>query len=519
MTQVYGVQLVAEESADTHAQLAVVADVVGRWARIGNPLESAEGTGRRGGRARTELLRSDKEDLEIWTLRLVHADISDSSVQWAVLVTAIRHHSLEVSVQLDRTRIDSVVSPLRDKPMPPGCIPALLASASIVFSDGAHRLTTDVLLVTEDNAADFSRLVMNPNRKLPVFAFTPRDDDPIDGGLVLPALMGLAHVALVQSTASWELDKHLPPGHNVYGGAARLYWPGVTSRSVRWDHPLWTADYDARSLEAEAVALITEAGLTRSFLDPRLIRLRRQQRDAEAEKQLGEIQRLRGEFVRVSEVNSRESARSSNVALDEAVLRLGEAESRAIETFRREAEESLALAIQSDGEATEQRLRAVQAEKASEFWKSEVQRIRDGVATHANLDLSPEEEFTREIRNEIASRGEMDGERTREFIIGPQFLSRLDLSAPHIKGKVIKACADLAIAAPSLLSRRDDHALRTSDGGNTPARRRESDGAEARRCSIEQRAPSARRIHYWVIASGLIELASVNVHDDMNIPD
>jgi hypothetical protein len=44
-----------------------------------------------------------------------------------------------------------------------------------------------------------------------------------------------------------------------------------------------------------------------------------------------------------------------------------------------------------------------------------------------------------------------------------------------------------------------------------------NDGAIAWRASLQVNTPSARRIHYWVLPSGQIELARVAAHDDFDI--
>ena len=95
----------------------------------------------------------------------------------------------------------------------------------------------------------------------------------------------------------------------------------------------------------------------------------------------------------------------------------------------------------------------------------------------------------------------------------------MEAHGPKYRSKIVKACADVIIAAPALLARRDDHRLRQGEGGNDPVRVRSGDAAEAHRCYIEQGTAAARRIHYWLTPDGTVEFASVNVHDDMNIPE
>src|SRR5690606_14488569 len=39
--------------------------------------------------------------------------------------------------------------------------------------------------------------------------------------------------------ATWELSRRLPTGLDVYGGAVRLWWPGLHEASDERDHPLF----------------------------------------------------------------------------------------------------------------------------------------------------------------------------------------------------------------------------------------------------------------------------------------
>jgi hypothetical protein len=44
---------------------------------------------------------------------------------------------------------------------------------------------------------------------------------------------------------------------------------------------------------------------------------------------------------------------------------------------------------------------------------------------------------------------------------------------------------------------------------------RPSDGARCQRAYIEQKTPQARRLHYWALRGGGIELSRVVTHDDV----
>jgi hypothetical protein len=58
----------------------------------------------------------------------------------------------------------------------------------------------------------------------------------------------------------------------------------------------------------------------------------------------------------------------------------------------------------------------------------------------------------------------------------------------------------------------DVHQLRKGDGGNAPQWER-TDGARAWRCNLRI-ASGGSRLHYWLLADGTVEFASVNLHDD-----
>ena len=59
----------------------------------------------------------------------------------------------------------------------------------------------------------------------------------------------------------------------------------------------------------------------------------------------------------------------------------------------------------------------------------------------------------------------------------------------------------------------EDHPLREGDETSKPEVVRE-DGAASRRAYIESHTPQSRRLHYWKLRDGSIELSRVGLHDD-----
>jgi len=97
--------------------------------------------------------------------------------------------------------------------------------------------------------------------------------------------------------------------------------------------------------------------------------------------------------------------------------------------------------------------------------------------------------------------------------VGPQFLDSLDdlegVSREKVAAVVVEVLTGLAKDLPG----RDLHRLRTGEGGNAPVATRE-DGATCWRAALQRETASARRLHYWEIPGGAVELSRVVAHDD-----
>ncbi|HVS18718.1 MAG TPA: hypothetical protein VMT18_08975, partial [Planctomycetota bacterium] len=84
--------------------------------------------------------------------------------------------------------------------------------------------------------------ILDPERRQPVVAVTlppRREDSWMDMARLAKQLEGKAELFLVETgAATWELAAALPSRLDVYGGAARIWWPGVSGESDPYQHPL-----------------------------------------------------------------------------------------------------------------------------------------------------------------------------------------------------------------------------------------------------------------------------------------
>lgn len=102
-----------------------------------------------------------------------------------------------------------------------------------------------------------------------------------------------------------------------------------------------------------------------------------------------------------------------------------------------------------------------------------------------------------------------------DFIIGPHFLDSLERLEGIKEEKVADVVFEIVTGLAPQIPGREVHRLRTGNGGEDPVRTRD-DGAVAWRASLQVKTPSARRIHYWVLPNGEIELARVATHNDFD---
>lgn len=122
-------------------------------------------------------------------------------------------------------------------------------------------------------------------------------------------------------------------------------------------------------------------------------------------------------------------------------------------------------------------------------------------------------EIERTWGNRTAS-GERARWPLRDYRLGDGFIESLAVLDEGQLSKAIRTCVDAITGRDREIPARELHRLRSGDGGDDPYVVRE-DGARCWRSAIEQNTPSARRLHYWELKDGTIELSRVVLHDDV----
>lgn len=97
---------------------------------------------------------------------------------------------------------------------------------------------------------------------------------------------------------------------------------------------------------------------------------------------------------------------------------------------------------------------------------------------------------------------------------GPVFAASLyGFTEPGVVAKALKAAVEVLTGTAGRNAAREVHPLRSTPGGDSAQLVRE-DGAKCFRAGIEQNVASARRLHFWRLPDGSVELSRVVVHDD-----
>jgi hypothetical protein len=444
-------------------------------------------------------------DVLAWRLTFSRPDDQDANIRWTADTTVVSGSDTVVHVRLDRSRHDRTVSYAGDSPQPPGCIAGLITSETLAALDAGRELSVEPTLVDIDQAESFASVVCAATRRLPVFAYSPRDDDPIDGLPFSRALAGLAHVALVTSRASRALDQLLPRGVNVYGGAARTIWPGVSRVDRGPRHFLWYADTPSRTIFTGVVGSVTRAGLAQVREDPQIVEIERRRRQAELDAINAGFERLR------------EETESGKLQAADFLDQLNRMKDEMNELGReRDLYQEWAEYHEGEVAALSEKNRSLEA--MVEQWRMATCKVRARVGVPTG-EADPEEQFRADVDSEVEDMGDVEGARRRQYSFGPLFVDAVDELGTSYYTRIVKVCAVAAVNAPELLGRYQDHVLRAGEGAGEKHRVRAGDGASAHRIAIEQNTPAARRLHYWVKPDASIEFASVNVHNDFDIPE
>jgi hypothetical protein len=337
-------------------------------------------------------------------------------------------------------------------------------------------------------AADIEAFVrdelFDPGRSETIVALTTRAGEPeplIPPRWLAQELAGRARVVVIPTgEATWRLKGQLPPLLDVYGGAVRVWWPGLARDSDPYLHPLLMllAPEDAVRTAARLFAILgmappssppaPSAAASPAAVPPVTAReqeLERECRDLARDREdlLQRVEKLRDELkqVRIEVQTLRKRLRSAGA--------------------------SAASAPADDPTSSPARFLAAVCEAYAAIYPP------------ADARQFP----------------------LKMLRVGPKFLESVQALEAVGAERVVEVCAHVAAGRAHEIPGLHAHPLRSGSRG-APNRVRARDGAQAWRCALKVNAPSAGRLHWWVlqgVEGGALEFASVGLHDEVDIPD
>jgi hypothetical protein len=329
-------------------------------------------------------------------------------------------------------------------------------------------------ITTVSDPDRYAAEVMDADRDYPLVLLTSRLGEPypaLDPAEVENIVGADTHLGFMETSfRTKRLDELLPTKLGVFGGAARIWWPGVTPASDPYDHPLIHdpyATYGEKTLRILRSRWVEGPPAGKGDVEPELVVVKR------------DLERAREQLER---------SRATNAELQAEVASLTERAKRAEEA------------------ANEQRrLRRAAVAPSSE--------------EPAGTDRDPEAAFHVLIASAWADALTSQDRRAmpfRPYRLGAAFLEGIDVVPGAGAARVAWVCAMVACDRAREIDGLDLHQLRSGHGGSDPQRTRR-DGAVAWRCAVKRNQPAAPRLHYWVAPDGVIEFADVVAHDEMRI--
>jgi hypothetical protein len=316
--------------------------------------------------------------------------------------------------------------------------------------------------------------IFREDRHVPLLVVSVASDTQcprVDLEVLRSAVDEAVNIALLttMSASSMLTDRLHDELWAVFGGAIRLFGPYAKTADSPYDHPLY---------------------LTFPEDDP-----------------AATVNRIRRDLVRRGYIVDEPATPAARASATEAPWMNG-----------------VATASQPSREAwLEDQLDTARAEATD--LRKQVRSLTDQVAElerrlhHREVFADPERQLRHEIEMAyLLGYSEAERERTllASYALGPKFLRSFDELGGVSREKVVSCIVGILTRRAHEITGRQVHQMRVSEQPGSAYRTR-ADGATCWRASIQVNTPQARRLMWWDVPGGVIELAAVGLHDDTDV--
>ena len=191
-----------------------------------------------------QLRTQDTDSGTYWGMRFQHPDSDDPDLIWATEITLhpAENNSIHFACSVFLGRSEFSYSPVKRFVTRPKIVATVLEKFQ---SDSIFPVSTKAFSCPDDPAlvSKFVEFLESPSRRLPVVVISAAEDGGYftDASSVASKLAGLAHVIAFDNDHVAEVfTTHFADSLSVFAGGIRIYWPGFSRVSNRFDHPLFT---------------------------------------------------------------------------------------------------------------------------------------------------------------------------------------------------------------------------------------------------------------------------------------
>lgn len=314
--------------------------------------------------------------------------------------------------------------------------------------------------------------IFSDSRYVPLIVISSASDTGrprVDVDALVATVGEYANVAILTSgSVAYALSDLLSDELRVYGGATRLYWPNAISTDSTSIHPLFltdTEDHSPATIQTIIRALIRAGYIDAPVSAPATV----------------PWQPLAGKGYDDPTKVVRDALSAANCRIAELT---GENA-----TLRKQVH-----GLTDQVTALEERLHSRRAH------------------------TDPAEQLRHEIHlSWLHTYSEADRAEhpLAPYSFGEEFVDSVESITGIERDKIVTACVDVLIRRAWEINGRQARQMRATNESGSPIRVRVYDGATAWRCNLQTNTASARRLMWWEIPGGAIELAVVALHDNV----
>lgn len=328
-----------------------------------------------------------------------------------------------------------------------------------------------------DNAAATQRLIdeiFDPSRYRPLLVVSEATDTKrprLDLDALIAELGDSTYVATLACGApTWAFTHNVPDRFRAYGGGTRLYWPYAARDDDPDRHPLFitrTEEDSTRSINRIARTLRDKGYLPDDITPPPpppWAADTTTQDEDKVERLLADLETAHDRIHHLTQENN-DLRRNVHGLQDRLAL-------------------------------LDQRLHAT------------------------NVYTDPDRQLRHEIEQAwlvTYAEPEREEHRLADYQFGADFIESVNTIEGVERNKIVATCVDVLTRRAWEVNGRQARQMRTTPSAGSPYLTRTEDGASAWRCNIQTGTASARRLMWWEVPDGTIELAVVALHDDTDM--